>query len=119
MNEKYQYDYSILISNSNLFMRPTIQFYSSFNFNFIRRARISANLLLACVVAFCKSRRILQFEDTVRQSRYQRIDTHYSTISTFLHRALSVAYGSLRVCLSVLISITAHLHNRRSLIALV
>lgn len=24
MNEKYQYDYSIFILNSNLFMRPTI-----------------------------------------------------------------------------------------------
>jgi len=85
--------------------------HDSFNFNFIQHTRISANLLLACTVAFYNLHRILQFEDTVCQSRYY-IDTYYPTITSLC--ALSIAYGSPRVCQSVLISIAvrSHLHNR-------
>lgn len=90
--------------------------HDSFNFNFIRPARISVNLL-ACVVAFCNSRRILQFEDTVRQSRYHisiLIIQRYFSTPRFIDRLRKSA------CLSVLISITVrHLHNRRLLITLV
>lgn len=62
-----------LFFNCNIFMHPTIHSI------LILSSVHSANLLLACVVAFCNSHRILQFEDTVRQRRYY-VDTYYLTI---------------------------------------